>query len=181
MKAFIIGFLFGVIVGGGALWYVAVGKDTPTVQQAEERAATQAEKVKQSLAAKFEVLELRPEDIRQELAEQGQVLRRKARDIGEAVKDATLDARTTATIKTKLAADPDFSVLDISVTTTDGQVRLSGTTSSPELISKAMTLALETEGVREVIATIQVAPLCDRERIRVSGRGPGTRSTIADK
>ncbi len=166
MKTFVIGVLVGIIIGGAVLWYFAVDRSNPAVQQAEDRAAAQTEKAmesaraaseqaKQALAAKIEALELRPEDIRQELVEQGKVLRRKARDIGEAANDAALDTRATAVIKTKLAADPDLSALSISVATTEGRVTLSGTVASPEFIGKAIALALETEGVREVVSTIQ--------------------------
>ena len=84
------------------------------------------------------------------------VVRRKAREIGEAAVDAALDARVTATIKAKLAADADLSAISIAVATTAGRVTLSGTVTSPELIGKAMTLALETDGVREVVSTIQI-------------------------
>jgi gas vesicle protein len=160
MKVFIIGALMGAIIGAGALWYF-------TAQKAEERAAVQAEKAresvqaageqaKQALAARLEEMELSAEDIRKELAEKGHVVRRKARDIGEAATDAAVDARATATIKAKLAADPDLSALRISVATTAGRVTLSGTVASPELIGKAMVLALETDGVREVVSTLQV-------------------------
>ena len=166
MKTFVIGVLFGVIVVGGALWYFAVGRDIPAVQRAENRATAQAEKAmesaraaaeqaRQALTAKLEALELRPEDIRKDLAEQGKVLRRKARDMGEAAADAAIDARTTGVIKAKLASDPDLSVLSISVATTGGRVTLSGTVTSPQLIGKAIALALDTEGVREVLSTIQ--------------------------
>ena len=48
MKTFVIGVLFGVIVVGGALWYFAVGRDIPAVQQAEDRATAQAEKAMES-------------------------------------------------------------------------------------------------------------------------------------
>jgi osmotically-inducible protein OsmY len=37
-------------------------------------------------------------------------------------------------------------------------VTLSGTAPSPDAISHAMLLAMETDGVREVISTIQVKP-----------------------
>lgn len=167
MKTFIIGLLLGIIIGVGAHWYFTAGRMAPTVQKAEERVAAQAEKahesaqaaaeqVKQALDSKLEALELRAEDIRKELGEKGRVVRRKARDIGLAAVDAALDARTTATIKAKLAADPDLSAINISVTTTAGQVTLSGKVASPELIGKAIALALETDGVREVISTLQV-------------------------
>lgn len=167
MKAFIIGLLIGVLLGAGAYWFFTVDRTTPSVQKAEERATEQAEKArvsaievgeqaKQALAAKLEALQLRAEDIRKELAEKGRVVRRKALDIGEAATDTALDARATATIKAKLAAAPDLSAFSISVSTTAGRVTLSGTVASHELIGKAMTLALETDGVREVVSTLQV-------------------------
>ena len=168
MRAFFIGFLLGSILATAALWYFTIGQTTPAIQKAEEQVAVKAEKAfeslqgagekaKQALTAKLEVLDLRSEDIRKELSEQGRVVRRKAREIGSAAADATLDARVTATIKAMLATDAELSVLSISVATTDGRVTLSGTVASPELIGKAMTLALETDGVREVVSTIQVA------------------------
>ena len=166
MKSFIIGLFMGVIIAVGAIWYFTEGRTTPAVQKAEERAVTSAgkaldslqaagDKAKLALTAKLEALDLRSDDIQKELAEKGSVVRRKAREIGETAADATLDARVTATIKTKLAADADLSVFSISVNTTAGRVTLSGTVASPELIGKAMTLALETDGVREVVSTIQ--------------------------
>ena len=52
----------------------------------------------------------------------------------------------------------ELSALSISVNTTAGVVTLSGFVNSTEDISKAMLLALETDGVREVISTLQVKP-----------------------
>jgi len=167
MKTFIIGILIGIIIGISALWYVTVGRDTPEIRQAEERAASKAEDAKdsainalekpgQALEAKLEAWELRPEDIREELSEQGEIVRRKARDVGEALTDTATDARITTTIKARLAADPDLSAFSVSVSTTDGKVTLSGKVKSAELVGKAVALALETDGVREVASTIQV-------------------------
>ena len=167
MKTFIIGILVGVIIGVGALWYVTVGRDTPEIRQAEERAASKVEdakdsaidameKTRQAFQAKLEAWELRPEDIREELSEQGEVVRRKSREVGEAVSDAASDTRITATIKARLAADPDLSAFSVSVSTTDGKVTLSGKVKSAELVGKAVALALKTDGVREVVSTLQV-------------------------
>ncbi|MCM2265463.1 MAG: BON domain-containing protein [Desulfuromonadales bacterium] len=167
MKSFIIGLFMGAIIASCAIWYFTAGSTMPAVQKAEERAATKAgetldslqsagEKAKLALTAKFEALDLRSEDIQKELAEKGNVVRRKAREVGGAAVDATHDARVTTVIKAKLAADSDLSAISISVATTAGRVTLSGTVTSPELIGKAMTLALETDGVREVVSTIQI-------------------------
>jgi osmotically-inducible protein OsmY len=145
MKTLLIGLLLGILIGAGAFWFFTGGRTTPAVQ-----------KTQQAMAAKLETLELRAEDIKKELAEKGRVVRRKARDLGEAAGDAARDARTTALIKGKLAADSELSALSISVATTDGRVTLAGKVSSPELIGKATALALETDGVREVVSTLQV-------------------------
>ena len=110
----------------------------------------------QVLGTKLESLDLRPEDIRRDLAATGKVVRRRARDLGEAVIDATADARVAAAIKARLAADPDLSALSISVDTTAGRVTLAGTVTSTDLIGTAMVLALETDGVREIVSTLQV-------------------------
>jgi hyperosmotically inducible periplasmic protein len=102
------------------------------------------------------VLHVRPEDIKDELARSGQVVRRAATEAGRAIADATADARTTAAIKAKLIATRDLSGLNISVNTTAGVVTLSGAVSSAEDISKAILVAMETDGVREVVSTLQV-------------------------
>lgn len=167
MKTFIIGMLIGIIVGVGAIWYFTVGRTTPEVQQVEERAAIElddvkdsaqqaVEKTRQAVQAKMEAWELRPEDIQEELAEQGEVVRRKSRDRADALTDATTDTKITTTIKAKLAADPELSAFDVSVSTTAGKVTLSGIVKSPEMIGKAVALALETDDVREVVSVLQV-------------------------
>jgi len=118
--------------------------------------ATQS--ARDALEGKLRVLDLRSEDIKDELARGGQVVRRKASEAGKAIADATADARTTAAIKARLVASRDLSALDISVNTTAGVVTLAGPVSSLDQVSKAMLLAMETEGVREVISTLQVRP-----------------------
>lgn len=104
------------------------------------------------------MLDLRTNDIKEELARTGQVIRRKARDAGQAIADATADARITTAIKAKLIANRELNGMGISVNTTAGIVTLSGFVGSTEQIGKAMLLAMETDGVREVISTLQVKP-----------------------
>jgi osmotically-inducible protein OsmY len=163
MKNFLIALLLGIVLGAAASWYFG----QPAVQQvravAEQKAADArtaaaraAEDVERTLAAKLEAMELRAQQIRDELQETGRVVRRKAREFGEAVADAAADTRITAEVRRKLAADAELSVFAISVGTIDGRVTLSGTVSSPELIGKAILLALETEGVRDVVSMLQV-------------------------
>jgi hypothetical protein len=51
MKTFIIGLLLGIIMGAGAVWYFTGGRTTPAVQKAEEHAAAQAGKARESAQA----------------------------------------------------------------------------------------------------------------------------------
>jgi hyperosmotically inducible protein len=156
MKNLFIAFLLGLIIAAGAVWYLSEGRRNQNVRKAEEKVADGAEKVRQ--AVKDTVGEIRTEDIKQELERTGKVVRQKARKIGEAVASAADNARITGSIKAKLIGDPDLSALKINVDTTDGLVTLSGTVKSHEEIAKAMKIALDTEGVREVASTLQVKP-----------------------
>lgn len=167
MKTFLIGLLFGIIISLGVVWFFTSGRQLPEIKKAEKQATARvdqaresvkqaAERTREALMGKLEVLELKSEQVQKELSEKGKIVRRKARDLGEIVADAAMDASLTATIKAKLAADPDLSALSISVSTAAGRVTLSGTVGSPELIGKAVALALETEGVREVVSTLKV-------------------------
>lgn len=165
MKNLIIALLIGIILGAGGLWYYQ--QETSALREAEERASRTAAAARKAVsdaavdardavAAKLEALELRAQDIKEDLSRSGRIVRRKARELGEAAAEATADAAITARIKGKLAADPLLSAMGISVDTTAGRVTLAGTAPSHEAIGRAMLLALETEGVREVVSTLQV-------------------------
>jgi osmotically-inducible protein OsmY len=165
MKNFIIALLVGVILGGVGVWYYLDGREKSPVQKAEQHVKSAAETAKESVATAAERAkeaiqqkwpDLDAEKIKDELARTGQVVRRKVREAGETIADAASDARITATIKAKLVKDPSLSAWDISVSTTDGRVTLSGKVSSPEQIAHAMRLALETDGVNEVVSTLQI-------------------------
>src|SRR5262245_46648105 len=106
--------------------------------------------------AKEKVSTLDVREITEEMKRTGRVVRRKVTKAARTVQEVTEDARTTAAIKTRLALDPDLSALEISVDTTDGVVTLAGRVSSPENLAKAIRIALEEDGVREVISTLQV-------------------------
>ncbi len=163
MRNLFIALLLGIIIGAGGLWYLQQERGATLVREAEQTAAKgqkavadAAADVKRSVAAKLEALELRAQDIREELERGGKIVRRKARDLGDTVSDAAADTAITAEIKAKLAIDPDLSAATVSVNTTNGRVTLAGTVSSPEAIGRAVLLALETKGVREVMSTLQV-------------------------
>ena len=154
MKRILLGFVLGVCAGAFGYWYLDQPAAGGHVDTARNSVTGAAERVKSAVQNK--VGEIRTEDIKRELEKGGMVVREKITKAGAAISDATADARTTATIKGKLLKEPGLSSLSISVDTTDGLVTLSGTARSHDEIAKAVRLALETEGVRKVVSTLQV-------------------------
>jgi len=150
--------VLGLAIGGGAMWFYTTYHNDPRWHAAEDRVEGATKSARDTAEDKIRDLRLGPEDIKEELARTGHIIRREAIQAGHALADATADARTTAAIKAKLVASRDLSALNISVNTTEGVVTLSGTVSSPENIGKAILLAMETSGVREVVSTLQVKP-----------------------
>lgn len=155
MKALFALALFA-LIGVAAYWYFTDARRRESVQNAEEELAKGAARMKEAIQDKLKNFSLRGDDIKEELSRSGKVVRQLAHDLGAAVAEATADARITAAIKAKLVADPDLSAWTISVNTTNGVVTLSGTVASYDAIGKAMLLALEMDGVHEVISTLQV-------------------------
>ena len=145
MKNFLIALLLGITVGGTTAWYFTRGRENKHIRHAQDK-----------LGEKLAAWHLTGDDIKDELAKGGKVVRRQVSEIGSSIADATADARITAAIKARLIKDPDLSALGISVNTTEGRVTLSGTVFSTQNIGKAMAIALDTEGVREVVSTLQV-------------------------
>ena len=147
MKDFFIGLVVGAFLTASTGWYFVVARNDPRVVHAWD-----------VLDAKLTDWHLRGDDIKDELSRTGKVLRRQAGDWGAAMAGASSDAAITAKIKTKYALDHDLSVFGVSVNTTDGRVTLAGNVTSHQQIGKAMLIALETDGVREVNSTLQVKP-----------------------
>jgi osmotically-inducible protein OsmY len=152
----LLAFLLGVLVGAAGYWYLERTRRADRLEQAGARVAAGAERIKQSMQDRFKGLGI--QEIREELTRTGMVVREKAQRAGAAIADAAADTRITAAIKGKLLADPELSAWSIDVTTTDGLVTLAGTVSSEQEVAKAVRLALETEGARKVVSTLQVKP-----------------------
>lgn len=155
-------FLFGVVVGiilaVAAVWYLNTTRGRSQMQSAGNKLENAAQTARDSVQDKLRVLDLRTNDFKDELARTGRVVRQKAHEAGRAIADATADARITTAIKAKLVGSRDLSALSISVNTTDGVVTLSGAVPSLDAVSQAMLLAMETDGVREVVSTLQIKP-----------------------
>ena len=143
MKRILFGFIIGVLAG---IWgHASYVRDRANSRQGSNFGASIPK-----------LSDIRVEDVRRELERSGLVIREKAGKLGAAIAEAAADAKITATIKSRLAAEPGVASLNISVDTTDGLVTLSGTAGSPEEVAKAMRIALDTEGVRKVVSTIQL-------------------------
>ena len=150
--------IIGIVIGVAGLWLYNSKEGRARMQTAGDQIQSAAKSAKDAVQEKLKHFDIRTNDIKDELAHTGQVVRRTASDAGKAIADATVDARTTAAIKGKLLASHELSAFSISVNTTGGIVTLSGTVPTEDAISKAMLLALETDGVNEVISTLQVKP-----------------------
>lgn len=150
--------IIGIVIGIAAVWYFEHNKNNSQFNSAGQEIKNTAQSAGDALSEKLKDWRLDRESITNELARTGRVMRDKANAAGKAVSDATADGRVTAAIKAKYVRDSDLSAWDIHVSTTDGVVTLSGTVSSPDLIGKAMEQALDTDGARQVISTIQVKP-----------------------
>ncbi len=101
---------------------------------------------------------LTPDEIKADLANSGRVVREKSVPALQQAGVVFDRARIVAVINGKLVADPQLSALRINVEADDGVVTLRGTVKSPELISRATLLALDTEGVHQVVALLSVDP-----------------------
>jgi hypothetical protein len=156
MKTLLLGFVLGIAVGAFAVWYYQGEPGKGPLHQGRSSITDAADRVKTTVQDK--VSDIRTDDIKRELERAGMVVRDKVTKAGEAISDATADGRITATIKGRFLKEPGLSSLGISVDTTDGLVTLSGTTGSHEEVAKAVRIALETEGVRKVVSTLQVRP-----------------------
>jgi len=165
MRGFFNGLIIGIILGAVGYWFIQKkAQEHPEAQQHYEQSVAQAftnagvaaHNVSDALEAKLDTLDLHSDQIKDELTRTGQIFRREAHDIGEAAVNAASDARAVTEIKAKYAMDSTLSAWKISVACDQGHVTLSGTVSSTEDIGKAVALALDADGVRDVTSTIQV-------------------------
>jgi len=155
LKDFFTGLFTGVflccLVGG----YFIVRKK-PAVRQAQDATAEAIHGAVTALDAKLAAWHLTSTDIERELTQTGKVVRRQMSDFGSTIADAANDTKVTTKVKAKLALDKELNTFSIGVTTTDSRVTLTGNVTTSKQISRAIVLALETEGVREVASTLRV-------------------------
>ena len=167
MRGFSTGLILGIVLGAVGFWFVQKkAHEHPEAEQRYERSAAElrgnateaAHNMSDALRAKLDTLDLRPDQIKDELSRSGKIFRRKAQAGGTQAFDAASDARVITETKAKYAADSTLSAWHISVECSEGHVALSGTVTSPEDIGRAVAVALDTDGVRDVTATLEVKP-----------------------
>ncbi len=145
----------GALLGALATWALSREKRAPA--SATPPAVAPAPR-DDGLARKLREWRLTPEDLERELASATRILREKTGEVGRRVVQETLDARIITVIKAKLTLDEELSAWDISVACNDGRVSLAGTVDSSAAIGRAIVLALDTEGVKEVNSSLRVQP-----------------------
>jgi osmotically-inducible protein OsmY len=154
MKTFFV-LLIGVVLGAVG-WNYYEHSQNPNLADRARHAADQtretASEAGDKVAGKAEDWKLTPDSIKDELARTGEVVRSKAKIVGEKMDDA----RIVAVIKGKYVVEKNLSALAISVECTDGDVKLAGSVDSADRIALAVTLALQTSGVHNVISRLTV-------------------------
>lgn len=99
---------------------------------------------------------LDPEELKQELERGGQIVREKSAGIGSTLPGDLSDVTIIAKIKAKYTLDRELSGWNIIVGCENGHVTLSGKVDSPEHIGRAVVIALDADGVIDVVSTLTV-------------------------
>ena len=168
MKLFI--FLLGIAAGAAGYHYyhkpacvaqhpVETTPGTSVAPAPDNRTFTEkvrdgASAAKDGISQKLVEWHLTPGEINAELEKTGRVVRNKTATAGQSLSNA----RVVAVIKGKYALEDELSARTINVDADAGKVTLRGTAKSPELIARAIALALATDGVTSVDSQLTVAP-----------------------
>jgi len=149
-----------VLVGAGC---TKQDDSTTMAQKTENAVSTAAEKtkdaavdVKNAVSDKLTEWKLTPSDIKADLEKTGRVVRDKTVAAGEKVGGVVDNARIVTVINAKYVANSDLSALKINVDADNGVVTLNGTVKSAAFIGTAIELALDTDGVHQVVSLLKV-------------------------
>ena len=129
----------------------AVDKTKEVAGDVADKTKEVATDVKNAVSDKLTEWKLTPSDIGRDLEKGGRIVRNKTAAAGEKVASVADNARIVTVINAKLVGDTDLSALKINVDADAGVVTLKGTAQSPAAIGKAILLALDTDGVTQVI------------------------------
>jgi hyperosmotically inducible periplasmic protein len=160
---FLLGLIIGIALGAYGMYSYQTRPEA--VAQASHAAGNTSDQmvakgreiaanVSDSIAAKMQEWHLTGPEVRADLAKTGEVVRQNTARARERV----ADVRIAAVIKAKFVLDRDLSAGAITVDSRDGDVTLSGTVASEDLVGRAVADALDTEGVHHVAAKLTVKP-----------------------
>lgn len=162
MKTALLFFLLGLAAGAIGMGLYAerhpsnlspTEKARAAASNAADRTESAAANARDTFQEKLQDWHLTGDDIKADLAKTGQVVREKSARVGGAISDA----RILSVIKAKYLLDRDISTFDINVDVSAGEVLLQGHVTSVDLIGKAVGLALDTDGVRNVRSKLIVS------------------------
>ncbi|MDR0902803.1 MAG: BON domain-containing protein [Opitutaceae bacterium] len=157
----------GAAASGSSASTTASGTARPTVMDhARDTAAAAgatASAARNAVAQKLVEWKLTASEIKDELAKTSRVVREKAQSAGAAISTGVSNTRIVAVIKAKYTLDRDLDTAGIGVDCDAGKVTLTGALADPALVGRAITLALDTEGVREVVSLLAVPAPAARE------------------
>jgi osmotically-inducible protein OsmY len=122
-------------------------------RQVGEQTRELARDTREAVGEKLRDWHLTPDDLREDLRRGRDIVRTRARDAGERFSDA----RIVTVVKAKLVLDRELSARAIAVSVDNGDVTLTGEVAAPDLVGRAIALALDTEGVLTVTSRLRVA------------------------
>jgi hyperosmotically inducible protein len=135
----------------------AAHKTGDAIENAAAKTKDAAIDAKDAIHDKLVDWKLTPSDIKADLAKGGRVVRSKAGTAATKSGEVFDNARIVTVINAKLVGDGQLSALKINVDADQGGVTLKGTVNSVELIGRAVTLALDTDGVTQVVSLLTVS------------------------
>src|SRR6185312_5513433 len=130
----------------------AAEKTKDALSAAADKTADAAIKAKDAIKNKITEWKLTPDDIKEDLQKTGRVVRTKTAGLGQRAGEFADDTRIVAAIKAKYLTDSDLSAIAISVSSEKGLVSLNGSVRSLDLAGRAVALALDTDGVTQVVS-----------------------------
>ena len=158
VKRLLFGFVLGAVAGAFGYRYAMQEGGEDRLRQTKDQVVAGAGRAATDLKSRIgEFGTNSVEAIKEELERSGTVVREKAKSAGQSIVDAAANTRVTAAVKARLIADPGLPAFSINVDTTDGLVTLSGKVDSHEQLARAIKVALDTDGVRKVVSTLQVS------------------------
>ncbi len=135
----------------------AAAKTGDAIENAAVKTKEVAIDAKDAVAAKLVEWKLTPSDIKADLEKGGRVVRTKTGTAVAKSGEVFDNARVVTVINAKLVGDSQLSALKINVDADQGVVTLKGTVKSVELIGRAITVALDTDGVTQVVSLLTVS------------------------